>query len=313
MSQRGIALMLVLWVLALLTIIAVGMTAAQRTESTLARNQLGTVRFRAAAEAGVNFTVLNLLAPPPVLEEEPDAWIPDGAPRPWTFAGETLEISVFNEASRIDLNKASKTLLVALTKALELPEDEAIALADAIEDWRDPDDLTQLNGAEDGEYQDAGRSYGAKDGPFDSVEELQQVLGVDSELYRALAPALTVDTGSADVDLEFAAPLVQAALQETTLKEAEAAKQEKEMLADAGFVEGPAISRGGPLYRIRVTRLDDGGEPGLSMEALVLVEQGKRPPFSLLWRRFGLVAERSAASGDGTEADARGQETPSGQ
>ena len=64
--QKGIALMLVLWVVALLTIIAVGLTASQRTESTLAANQVATVRFRALAEAGINYTVLNLLAQPPL-------------------------------------------------------------------------------------------------------------------------------------------------------------------------------------------------------------------------------------------------------
>lgn len=289
-AQSGVALMLVLWVIALLTIIAVALTAAQRTESTLAGNQLAAARFRAVAEAGVSFAVLNLLATPPVLDDEVDLWAPDGAARLWTFGGETVEIRVFNEASRIDLNKAPKDLLVALTAALELPEDESSALADAIEDWRDTDDLTQLNGAEDGDYEDAGRSYGAKDGPFDSVEELQQVLGVDSRLYRLLASVLTVDSDTDKVDEEFADPLVHAALQGITLEEAELELQEREALLEAGFEEAVSISRGGPLYRIRVTRLVD-GKPGPGMEALVRVEQRGTPPFSVLWRRFGLVAQ----------------------
>ena len=155
-AQRGIALMLVLWVLALLTIIAVGLTAAQRTETTLAGNQLATVRFRAVSEAAVSFAILNLLAPATVLDEETDVWVPDGMARPWRFGGESLEIQVFNEASRIDLNVAGKELLVGLTAALELPEEEGAALADAVEDWRDLDDFTQLNGAEDDDYEARG-------------------------------------------------------------------------------------------------------------------------------------------------------------
>lgn len=90
--QHGIALVLVLWVLALLTIIAVGMTMAQRTESTLVGNQLATTHFHALAEAGVSWAILNLLAPPLLTDEENEVWIPDGAPRSWTFAGETLRI-----------------------------------------------------------------------------------------------------------------------------------------------------------------------------------------------------------------------------
>jgi len=295
--QRGVALILVLWVIALLTIIAVALTAAQRTETTLAGNQLANVRFRAAAEAGVSFAILNLLAAPAVLDEEADIWVPDGVARLWKFGGETLMIRVFNETSRIDLNKAPRDLLAALAAALALPEDESTALADAIEDWRDADDLAQLNGAEDSDYEDAGRSYGAKDGPFDSVEELQQVLGVDADLYRMLAPALTVDSGSDSVDQEFAGPLVRAALQGITLEEAEIAQQEREALLEAGAREATTLSRGGPLYRIRVTRVID-DVPGLSMEALVLVERSSASPFSVLWRRFGLAAERPAASAD---------------
>jgi general secretion pathway protein K len=47
-------------------------------------------------------------------------------------------------------------------------------LVDAILDWRDEDDLHLVNGAEDPDYKAAGLPYGAKDGPFDSLEELQQ-------------------------------------------------------------------------------------------------------------------------------------------
>lgn len=299
--------MLVLWVLALLTVIAMGLTATQRTETVLVGNQLDIVRFRAASEAGVNYAALNLLAPPDVFDDEADLWVPDGEPRSWIFAGESLEIRVFNDASRIDLNKAPKDLLEDLFVAAGLPADEAVALADAVEDWRDTNDLTQLNGAEDGDYEDAGRSHGAKDGPFDSVEELQQVLGVDRETYRTLASALTVDSGSASVNLEFAQILVQAAVQGISVEEAELAQQEQEILDEAGVQEAAGISRGGPLYRVRVARMAE-NRPGLSMEAMVKVESGNVPPVSILWRRFGLAADAVDISADerdsGTGTDA---------
>jgi general secretion pathway protein K len=289
--------MLVLWVLALLTIIAVGLTASQRTESTLAGNQLAAARFRAAADAGVTFALLNLVATPPVLDDETDIWVPDGTARPWSFAGETLEIRVFNEASRINLNTAPKDLLVALFAAVEVPNEQGNTLADAIEDWRDENDLTGLNGAEDGDYQDLGYGYGAKDGPFDSVEELQLVMGLDRDLYRTIAPAFTVDSGDAELNKEFASPLVLAALEGTTLEEAQLAQQEKAALAEAGALVEGTFGRGGPIYRIRVTRMIE-DEPTLSMEALVNIESGGNPPFSLLWRRFGLGAQRQVSLAD---------------
>jgi len=289
--QGGIALLLVLWVLTLLTIIAVGLTATQRTESALARSQLASARFHAAAEAGISWTILNLLAPASAFDEEAEAWVPDAEARPWSFGGQYLEIRVFNEASRIDLNRASRDLLESLLKAVEVPEDEASAIADAIEDWRDTNDLKQLNGAEDDDYEDAGRPYGAKDAPFDSVDELQLVLGVDRDLYRALAPALTVDSGREVPDKEFASLLVQAALDGTTLAEEQLKEEEQESLIVSGDFEVSAVDRGGPLYRIRVTEVPEEGKPGPTMEALVQIADQETPPYSILWRRLAVLAE----------------------
>ena len=82
--------MLVLWVVALLTIIAIGMTATQRTESTLAANQLGSAHFRAQADAAINYAAFRLMAQPSLDGEDSDElWIPDGTPRGWMFAGLT--------------------------------------------------------------------------------------------------------------------------------------------------------------------------------------------------------------------------------
>jgi general secretion pathway protein K len=296
-GQRGIALLLVLWVLSLLTIIAVSLTATQRTESALIANQLATARFHAAAEAAISWAMLNLLTPPTTIDGGTDAWVPDDTPRLWSFAGEPLEIRVSNEASRIDLNKASRNLLQALFVAVGLEQDRAGAIADAIVDWRDADDLTSLNGAEDGDYANAGRSYGAKDGPFDSVEELQEVLGMDPDLYRAVAPALTV-SGRAVPDSEFAPPLVQAALQGVTLEQAQTRQEEQDSIGRSGDLESSPIGRGGPLYRIRVTSLQGGG-PGPSMEALVRAGEGSTQPYDVLWRRFGMATkEPVAVAGD---------------
>ena len=53
-------------VLTLLTIIAIGLTTTQRTESALAANQIAGAIFRAQADAAIQFAALNLLAQPPL-------------------------------------------------------------------------------------------------------------------------------------------------------------------------------------------------------------------------------------------------------
>jgi general secretion pathway protein K len=317
-SEQGIALVLVLWVIALLTVMALGLTAAQRTESTLTANALDGARFRAAADAGIAYAILNLLAPQTQdlnaaaaparsVAGQPQEWLPDGSPRPWTFAEVPLSIAVSNEASRIDLNHADAKTLTALLMVLDVPENEATALADRILDWRDPDDLVGLNGAEDPDYAAEGLPYGAKDGPFSSVEELRQVLGVTPELYTRLAPELTVDSGVEQVDQQFASAVVLAAVQGVPLEDARAAVAERTE-SRLGALTGrtaAASGRGGPVYRIRVARAassdgsplppdrpSDGaasGAAGLAMEALVRLDQGGKPPFRIIWRRYGLA------------------------
>lgn len=287
--EQGIALMMVLWVITLLTIIAVGLTTTQRMETALAANQVFGATFRAQADAAINFTALNLLTQPSVEAladkdsmESQGFWLPDGQPRLWRWGEQALEIRVVNEASLIDLNMADPGLLMALMKAAGVQEPDY--LVDAILDWRDPDDLHLVNGAEDEQYAAAGLPYGAKDGPFDSVEELGQVMGFDRELYQALAPALTVTSGQASPGVEFAPPLVQAALQGIGLEELEERlAQETEILGESSTVAG----RGGPLYRIQV-RWQAPGEGYRSMEALTKIELGSQPPVQVLWRRYAV-------------------------
>jgi len=305
---RGVALVLVLWVIALLTVMALGLTATQRTESTLTANAMDGARFRAAADAAIAYAAVNLLAPVgPDLDAtqvNPDtaseSWVPDRSPHRWTFAEVPLVISVENESSRIDLNAAAPQLLADLMVTVGAPYEDAQTLAARIVDWRDQDDLKELNGAEDPDYKAAGLSYGAKDAPFTSVEEMGEVLGMTADLYRRLAPYLTVDTGAGNVNQQFASATVLAAVQGTTLDQARSTVLDRAQPAFPGAVPGgiaTAVGRGGPLYRIRVTRVAANAADGVqseagagpSMEALVRIEQGGRPPYHLLWRRYGLL------------------------
>jgi general secretion pathway protein K len=292
--QRGIALVLVLWVIALLTVMALGLTTAQRTENALTRNQIDAARFRAAAEAALGLTAMNLLSSPPETVPTEEIWLPNAVPRPLEFDGMELTVTLGNETSRIDLNRATPEQLAALIEFAQGEEgfDEAQrdAIADAIIDWRDEDDLTQLNGAEDGDYESAGMPYGARDARFSSVEELRQVLGMTRELYHRLAPDLTVDNPSGRVEQQFASAQVLAALSGIALEDA----QELILARDQPVLDGgQALSRGnrgGPLYRVQVSQESSAGG-SRSMEALLRVRGGEDPPFVVLWRRYGLVSQ----------------------
>ena len=299
-SVRGIALVLVLWVIALLTVMALGLTTTQRTENALTRNQIEAARFRAQAEAALALTVLNLLTTPLEMVPVEEVWVPNAMPRSVVFDGVELTVTLSNEASRLDLNLATRDQLAALIELAQGEEGYDVAkrdaLADAILDWRDEDDLTQLNGAEDGDYENAGLPYGAADEPFHSVEELREVLGMTRELYQRLAPDLTVYNDTENVEERFASAQVLAAIQGIPQDDAEQLVVERDQPVLPDGQTARQVNRGGPLYRVRVA---PGGATGAGwqMEALVSVQRGQQPPFEVLWRRYGLLAEPANAAG----------------
>ena len=65
---------------------------------------------------------------------------------------------------------------------LGVEEPSKAILVDSIMDWRDPDDLHRLNGAENDYYMGQSPPYRCKNGPLDSLEELLLVRGVTPEL-----------------------------------------------------------------------------------------------------------------------------------
>jgi general secretion pathway protein K len=195
----GVALIFVLWLLALLTLLLGSFALITRTESLQARHLFDTTRARYAAEAGINQAAWALSLPDPTLR-----WLPDGREYRIQFEEAEVSIRVTDESGLIDLNAADVQTFVNLLVTAGVELTEATAIAESILDWRDGDDLKMLNGAEDADYRTGSFPYGAKDAPFDLVAELQQVMGMSYELYQRIAPALTVYSGQAVPNLAYA-------------------------------------------------------------------------------------------------------------
>src|SRR5690606_34387524 len=116
-------------------------------------------------------------------------------------------------SGKVDLNTADVDLLERLFVVVGVEQVDAIAIASAIADWRDSDDLYQpKGGAEDPSYASAGLPWGAKDAQFDTVAEVEQVLGMTPQIYAKVAPLLTVYSGQARPDPNFASAEVLQAL-----------------------------------------------------------------------------------------------------
>jgi len=280
-----------MWGLMLLTVMAISLTVSRRTEIALTENQVESARFRALAEAAIAYTALHFMIPEVQVDDtEGTVWLPDGQPHLWSFAGAELSLRVFNESSRYDLNQIQPETLRNLLEVLGLEPQAADAVAAAIIDWRDQDGLALLNGAEDADYQRAGRPLGAKDAPYETVEELRQVLGMTPEIYRRLAPEVSVDGGSTQPNERFASAAVLATRRGISLEEARAAIAERDRGEVPGTTTTTVIDRGGPLYRLQINEPQASGA-GRTMEAIFRLVPGQQPPYQVLWRRWGLAAE----------------------
>jgi general secretion pathway protein K len=204
----GAALLLVMWLVLLLSALVAGYAMSARIESLQGNGSARGLVAAGAARAGVEYAVARMLDPDPARR-----WAVDGRRNDWAFAGIPVQVEVRDEAAKIDINAAPAGLLEKFFVRLGQPREAATRLAGAILDWRDADTLTQpAGGAEDADYAAAGLAWGAKDAPFETVSELEQVLGMTPALYAAAEPYLTVYTGAVLPDARFADPLVLAAM-----------------------------------------------------------------------------------------------------
>jgi general secretion pathway protein K len=208
-AQRGIALVLVLWLTALLTVIAGSFAYAMRNEAQAARNTVSQAQARALADGAVARTVFELMRPRTL----PGVWSADGMLHVWDDNGSHVAASAVDESGKIDLNAATDPLLKGLLQtAGQLDADTAARFVDVIGDWKDPDDLRRPNGAEAADYQAAGLKYKPANAAFETVAELQRILGMTPALYARLAGSLTVHSGAPAIGAQFASRTVLMAL-----------------------------------------------------------------------------------------------------
>jgi len=205
-GSRGIALIVVLWMLALMTIIIGTFAVLARTETLQARFLFDTTDARYAAEAGLHRAVVELRNP-----DMETRWVGDGRPYAFQFGDATVEVRITDETGLIDVNAAAQgnpELLIRLFESVGLNLEDAELMTAAIQDWIDADEETRVMGAEDREYANADLPYGPANQAFGTVEELQQVIGMSWQLFRSLAGSVTVHSGRADFNPAFAPPSV---------------------------------------------------------------------------------------------------------
>lgn len=213
--QSGVALVMVLWILLLVTISTSAYTLMARMDQLESHSILWGTKARMGAEAGVNLAVL-ALRDPDVLQR----WVPDGRSYQIWYQDMQLEIKVTDERGKLDINSANEVTLQDLFMGHGLELDEAQNLAAAVHDWTDADEMERANGAEADTYESFGLGIGPGNRPFVMVEELLQVLGMSWELFQKLEPGLTVYSQSNTPDPAYAPVEALLALPDMTLDDA---------------------------------------------------------------------------------------------
>jgi general secretion pathway protein K len=207
-KSRGVALIIVLWIITLLIVIAASFIQTMRTDVNVVANSLSRVKSESLADAGLQRALYELYKP----QNIEGRWNTDGSSREWQYRDVSINITMQDETGKIDINRANDQLMRGLLLSQGVPEDDVPKLVDAIADWRDADSNRRLKGAESAEYTAAGLSYGPANALFQSVEELKLVLGMTPEIYARLAPLITVYSGQPGINEQVASREVLRAL-----------------------------------------------------------------------------------------------------
>ncbi len=212
-SRRGgFALLVVIWGLGVIGMLVVSFMTGARFRLQAASNIAGAAQAALVAEGAINAAALTLLREREqgFAAQTPEQPTHDGQPRFCSLEGALLAVEVQDEAGKVDLNSAQADMLQALFNGLGLGKQAANKLAEAIIAFRTTpmNDLSQKAP----EYDAAGKPFGPKRGLFQSTLELDQVVGVDSELFRQTLPFVTVYSRRPGIDPQAASSALFAAL-----------------------------------------------------------------------------------------------------
>lgn len=174
---------------------------SMRRESSVSYAITANAKALALAESGIHLAEFNLSQADPE-----QRWLANGTIYEIIGQESRMRIRIFSEAGKVDINMSGEEQLAAVLKSV-LPDDwERQHVLNAILDWRDADDDTRTQGAEKRQYKLAGLSYGPSNAAFQSLEELQSVLGMNETIFNAIQPYITIYSSAAELNQREASP-----------------------------------------------------------------------------------------------------------
>lgn len=253
-DERGVALVVVLWIFIFLFVVAFDFASSVREEGMAAHRYAEESGGYYLALAGFEQGLYLLLERPagegqaarlgaPLTQAQE---IADGSWREENFGKGLYRVRLVDEGGKVNINRVDEDTLRRIFTNLGVEEPRRTILVDSILDWRDADDLHRVNGAEKDYYLSLSPPYTPRNGPFDTVEDLLWVRGVTAELFYGQAEKdeendtsrvglnkiFTVDGPTDRVNLRTASAAVIHALIGLPLEKSQAFVEERKKLSE---------------------------------------------------------------------------------
>ncbi len=189
-SERGFALLLVLWTLSLLALLLSSLLAGGRSDLSMAANLRAAASAEAAADGALAEAIFHLLP------GTPQPW--QAGPRMLVLGAARVRLLIGNEGGKVNPNLAAPSLRAARIGAVGADTASAAMSAQAIVDWRGPELAPADHTALMAQYLARGRANGdiylPPGEPFETLDEVGLVLGMTPALRERLRPHLSLAT-----------------------------------------------------------------------------------------------------------------------
>ena len=216
-SESGIALALVLWLIVALGATAVAVAGSTRGITGVVLNVRARSVARYAAESGIaagqallQQSLASAHSPAQLALAFSTASREFARLREVPLGNAHFGVLLTNLSGRLDLNQAEPEALEGLFSQFTSGS-RARELVDALQDWKDADDLVRPQGAEKDFYLKAGSPYMPRNAPLNRVDEFGRVRGVTESIVLSVSPYITV-AGDLLTDVNAASEPVLAAI-----------------------------------------------------------------------------------------------------
>ncbi|HEX4263412.1 MAG TPA: general secretion pathway protein GspK [Verrucomicrobiae bacterium] len=197
-SQRGIALIVVMMAVFVLSVLAGAFAYSMKVETRLAVNSNNQVDLEWIGRSGVEYARWILgqeKCPYDSLNQKwaggPGAACETNGPlaevtlTDFHIGDGVFSIKITDLERKINVNTADEATLNQVLRVVGADANESGGIVDGILDWVDRDDNSRANGAETDYYQGLTPPYVSKNGPIDDISELLLIKGIrdNPEIY----------------------------------------------------------------------------------------------------------------------------------